>query len=107
MPESTPTAPEARPVAPGPVSSWLSQQGFAHEDLGPDHLGVEVLGIDADALVAGLPELAISTGSACSAGAIGISHVLAAIASAQVADGTIRIGFGRQTTTAEVDTMWM
>jgi len=34
-------------VAPGPVSLWLSGQGFEHEVLGPDHLGVETLGIDA------------------------------------------------------------
>jgi NAD(P)H-quinone oxidoreductase subunit J len=46
MPEPTPAA----PAAPGPVSTWLSQQGFAHEGLGPDHLGVEVLGVDAEAL---------------------------------------------------------
>jgi len=31
---------------PGPVSSWLSDQGFEHEVLGVDHLGVETLGIE-------------------------------------------------------------
>ena len=36
--------------APGPVSTWLSQQGFDHELLGPDHLGVEMLAVEADAL---------------------------------------------------------
>jgi NAD(P)H-quinone oxidoreductase subunit J len=50
MPEPTPAALEATPAAPGPVSSWLSQQGFTHELLGPDHLGVEVLGVEAEAL---------------------------------------------------------
>lgn len=57
MPEPTPTpesssdgAIEAAATGPGPVSSWLSQQGFEHENLGPDHLGVEVLGIEAAAL---------------------------------------------------------
>jgi NAD(P)H-quinone oxidoreductase subunit J len=43
MPEEavTVTAP-----APGPVSTWLSQQGFEHAVLPADHLGVEVLGIE-------------------------------------------------------------
>lgn len=57
MPDPTPTperstggAIEATAAAPGPVSSWLSAQGFEHENLGPDHLGVEVLGIEAAAL---------------------------------------------------------
>ncbi|MFZ0407103.1 MAG: NAD(P)H-quinone oxidoreductase subunit J [Cyanobium sp.] len=36
--------------APGPTSTWLSQQGFDHRLLPADHLGVEVLGIEADAL---------------------------------------------------------
>jgi NAD(P)H-quinone oxidoreductase subunit J len=29
-----------------PVSTWLSEQGFEHEMLGLDHLGVETLGIE-------------------------------------------------------------
>ena len=37
-------------TAPGPVSTWLSQQGFDHEQLPADHLGVEVLGIEPEAL---------------------------------------------------------
>jgi hypothetical protein len=43
MPEEavTVTAP-----APGPVSTWLSAQGFDHDLLPADHLGVEVLGIE-------------------------------------------------------------
>ena len=34
-------------AAPGPVSQWLSSQGFEHEQLEADHLGVEVLGVEA------------------------------------------------------------
>ncbi len=46
MPESTP-APEAlATVEPGPVSQWLKSQGFDHEVLPPDHLGVEVIGVE-------------------------------------------------------------
>jgi len=36
----------AAPTA-GPVSSWLVSQGFDHEVLGPDHLGIETLGVEA------------------------------------------------------------
>jgi len=41
-PAVTVTAPQ-----PGPVSQWLSGQGFEHAVLEPDHLGVEVLGVEA------------------------------------------------------------
>ncbi|MEO1400771.1 MAG: NAD(P)H-quinone oxidoreductase subunit J [Cyanobacteria bacterium J06635_1] len=33
-------------VEAGPVSSWLSEQGFSHETLEPDHLGQEVLKVE-------------------------------------------------------------
>lgn len=33
-------------IQAGPVSSWLTEQGFAHETLAPDHLEVEVLKVD-------------------------------------------------------------
>ncbi|MFM9047518.1 MAG: NAD(P)H-quinone oxidoreductase subunit J [Cyanobium sp.] len=36
--------------APGRVSTWLGQQGFDHAVLTPDHLGVEVLGVEPEAL---------------------------------------------------------
>jgi len=36
----------AAPTA-GPVSSWLVSQGFDHQDLGADHLGIEILGVEA------------------------------------------------------------
>jgi NAD(P)H-quinone oxidoreductase subunit J len=46
-------AKEPAPVSPasaGPVSTWLSHQGFEHGLLPPDHLGVEVLAIEPDVL---------------------------------------------------------
>jgi NAD(P)H-quinone oxidoreductase subunit J len=49
MAEANSAAPVTAP-APGPVSNWLSQQGFDHAVLPPDHLGVEVLGVDAETL---------------------------------------------------------
>ena len=45
--------PDTHP-SPGPVSAWLSAQGFDHEVLPADHLGVEVLAIEP----AGLPLIA-------------------------------------------------
>ena len=41
---SSPTVPAG--PEPGPVSSWLNQQGFEHQLLDPDHLGVEVIGVE-------------------------------------------------------------
>lgn len=35
---------------PGPVSRWLSQQGFEHGVLPADHLGVEVLAVEPEVL---------------------------------------------------------
>ena len=49
MPDDTAPVTATAP-APGPVSTWLSQQGFDHELLGPDHLGVEMLAVEPDAL---------------------------------------------------------
>ncbi|MFN5119587.1 MAG: NAD(P)H-quinone oxidoreductase subunit J [Cyanobacteriota bacterium] len=53
MPEETsetslaPAASAAAATAPGVVSTWLQAQGFDHEVLPADHLGVENLGIEA------------------------------------------------------------
>ncbi|MEB3266116.1 MAG: NAD(P)H-quinone oxidoreductase subunit J [Cyanobacteriota bacterium] len=52
MPDDTAAAAEGALTspAPGPISTWLTGQGFDHEPLGPDHLGVETLAVDAQAL---------------------------------------------------------
>lgn len=60
--------------------------------------------LDADALVANLPEFDLSTASACHVGTPEPSHVLRAIGlSAEEAYGTLRVGLGRGTGGAEVD----
>ncbi|MEB3199812.1 MAG: NAD(P)H-quinone oxidoreductase subunit J [Synechococcaceae cyanobacterium] len=53
MPEDSPapeTASDAAPTltapAPGPVSTWLSSQGFDHQLLPPDHLGIELIAVE-------------------------------------------------------------
>lgn len=60
-------------------------------------------GVDAEALLLAMPELALSTGSACNTGAIEPSHVLQAIGlSREDAGATIRVSIGRYTTEDEM-----
>lgn len=62
----------------------------------PSNSSLTFPGIDAEALIANVPDLAISTGSACNSGALEPSHVLLAIGhTREEADSTIRIGVGR------------
>ena len=71
----------------------------------PGNLHVRFPGINADDLLNRLqPELAASTGSACTSGSMAASHVLRAIGvtDAQAAEG-IRLSAGRFTTEDEVD----
>ena len=69
----------------------------------PHNLSLAFEGVDADALLASMPELALSTGAACSAGSFKRSETLRAICLPDdLADGTVRIGFGRTTTLEEV-----
>lgn len=56
--------------------------------------------VDREALMAAIPQLALSAGSACSTGSVASSHVLHALGS--TADTVLRIGFGRFTTEDEV-----
>ncbi|HEX8600716.1 MAG TPA: cysteine desulfurase family protein [Chloroflexia bacterium] len=59
--------------------------------------------LDAEALIANLPNIAVSTGSACTSGAPEPSHVLTAIGlDRQDAYSTVRIGIGRFTTESEI-----
>ncbi len=53
-PSSSPTPPElsvtpkegAPGSEPGPVSQWLRHQGFHHQALEPDHLGIETIAVE-------------------------------------------------------------
>lgn len=71
----------------------------------PGNLNLGVPGIDAQRLIAALPDLALSWGSACSAADSTSSHVLAAIGlGEEAARCSLRIGLGRMTTEDEVET---
>ncbi len=51
-PELTPTEAEETEIAPaGATSTWLSNNGFEHQSLEPDHLDVEMIRVEADLLL--------------------------------------------------------
>lgn len=61
-------------------------------------------GIDAQALLAALPEVCLSTGSACSSAEIAPSYVLGAMGIPEAeARATLRVGLGRFTSPAEAE----
>lgn len=68
------------------------------------NLSITFPGVDANRLVGVLqPNVAVSTNSACSSGELRPSHVLLAIGLTEAAaESTIRVGFGRFNTIAEV-----
>lgn len=70
----------------------------------PGNSSLRFKGIEAEALIANLPEVAVSTGSACTSGALEPSHVLTAIGlSREDAYSTLRIGIGRFTMESELE----
>jgi cysteine desulfurase len=70
----------------------------------PGNLNIAFPGVDALALLEGLPDLALSTGSACTSAAVEPSYVLRALGlDDALATGAIRIGLGRFTTEAEIE----
>jgi cysteine desulfurase len=70
----------------------------------PHNLHVSFDGVEGEALLMALGDLAVSTGSACSSGSQAASHVLEAIgATSQGAGASIRFGLGRTTTAADID----
>lgn len=71
----------------------------------PGNLSITFPGCDADRVVGALqPDIALSTNAACSAGVLQPSHVLLAIGlSESDAASTLRIGFGRFNTRAEIE----
>lgn len=70
----------------------------------PNTLSVSFIGHIGGDVLAAMPEVAATTGSACHAGSVKMSPVLAAMGtSADVAAGTIRFSLGRTTTLRDVD----
>jgi cysteine desulfurase len=70
----------------------------------PGNLNLTFGWVRADTLLMALPEIALSTGSACSSATAEASHVLRAIGlTAEEARSSVRFGLGRFTTEEEVD----
>jgi len=70
----------------------------------PGNLSLRFPGVRALDLIAACPELAVSTGSACTSAAIEPSHVLAALGlSTAEAASTLRVGIGRFNSAADID----
>ena len=78
----------------------------AGEERVPTILNVSIPGVNADALIPSLDleGLAVSSGSACSSGAVTPSHVLTALGvPPELAGPSVRFSLGHQTTDAEIE----
>jgi cysteine desulfurase len=81
----------------------ITVHGAAVERL-PNTASVRLAGVEADALIVGVPEVAFSSGSACTSAVPTPSHVLTAMGLSDVeASETIRLSLGRSTTEEDVD----
>jgi cysteine desulfurase len=70
----------------------------------PGNLNLSFAGVEADALIMSMPDLALSTGSACTSATVEPSFVLRAIGvSDALARSSVRFGLGRFTKEEEVD----
>jgi len=70
----------------------------------PGNLNVSIAGIPSDTLIGALPEIAISSGSACTSASLEPSYVLRAMGqSDERARSSLRFGVGRFTTDAQVE----
>ena len=82
---------------------WSLNGSATHRYYG--NLNLRRDGLDVSRLMADVRDVAFSAGSACASGSGRPSHVLEAIGlSPAQARSSIRLGFGRMTTEAEIDT---
>jgi len=80
----------------------LQVHGCQQERL-PGNLNLSFACVEAEALLAALPDLALSTGAACSSASLSPSHVLRAMGvSEDDAHSSVRFGLGRFTTREEL-----
>jgi cysteine desulfurase len=80
-------------LAPG-VSEWRL----------PGNLNLSFAGVEGEALLMGLKDVAVSSGSACTSASLRPSHVLKALGVPdELAHASIRFGLGRKNTQEEMD----
>ena len=85
------------------ISTGVHVNGSLERRL-PGNLNVSFAGVDGDALLMSMPDLALSTGSACSSATVEPSHVLRALGVGEErARGALRFGLGRWNTAEEVE----
>jgi len=78
--------------------------GSAEQPAAPHLLNLSFPGVEGEALRAALPELAVSSGSACSSATAEPSYVLRALGrDDETANASLRFSFGRATTLADVE----
>ena len=88
-------------VARALTQGWILNGSFEHRYRG--NLNIRLEGIDAARLISEVRPVAFSAGSACASGSGRPSHVLAALGLSQrEAGSSIRLGFGRYTSDAEL-----
>jgi cysteine desulfurase len=92
----------------GPALPGIAADGslLPGEDEGrlPGNLNLSFEGVEGEALLMGLKDVAVSSGSACTSASLQPSHVLKAIGVPDdLAHASIRFGLGRSNTREEVD----
>ena len=75
-----------------------------HEERLPGNLNLSFAGVEGEALLMGMRDIAVSSGSACTSASLRPSHVLRALGLPdELAHASIRFGLGRGNTAEEVD----
>lgn len=81
-----------------------AQFNGAHEPRVPGIVNVSLPGVEGEALITGLDDLAVSSGSACNSAAREPSYVLRALGrSTELAQSSLRLSLGRFSSAAEID----